>query len=173
MSFYDVTSLEVLRGPQGTLYGRNATAGALNIHTTLPEEQVSGYARATTAETKRMAQNLSLDFSNLMPLQQPYLDFDDYRDLPLGRYRSVSYHSLTPKFGIEYQATPAVLVYVTYAKGFKSGGFELSSDSAPFQPEKLTDYEGGIKARLFDGKATLNLAGFVYNYDDLQVKHRS
>jgi iron complex outermembrane receptor protein len=125
-----------------------------------------------TAETKRMAQNLSLDFSNLMPLQQPYLEFDDYRDLPLGPYRSVSYHSLTPKFGIEYQATPAVLVYVTYAKGFKSGGFELSSDSPPFQPEKLTDYEGGIKARLFDGRATLNLAGFVYNYDDLQVQQQ-
>ena len=125
-----------------------------------------------TAETKKMAQNLTLDFSNSVPLQQPYLDFDDYRDLPLGPYRSVSYHSLTPKFGVEYQVAPTVLIYATYAKGFKSGGFELSSDSPPFQPEKLTDYEGGIKARLFGGNATVNLAGFVYSYNDLQVQQQ-
>lgn len=35
--FYDVSSVEFLRGPQGTLYGRNTFAGALNLHTNKPE----------------------------------------------------------------------------------------------------------------------------------------
>jgi iron complex outermembrane receptor protein len=34
---YDLNRIEVLRGPQGTLYGRSATGGVLNIHTNDPE----------------------------------------------------------------------------------------------------------------------------------------
>jgi len=37
--FYDLQDAEVLRGPQGTLYGRNATAGVVNIKSALPTDQ--------------------------------------------------------------------------------------------------------------------------------------
>jgi iron complex outermembrane receptor protein len=37
--FYDVGQVEVLRGPQGTLYGRNATAGVVNIVSAKPTDQ--------------------------------------------------------------------------------------------------------------------------------------
>jgi iron complex outermembrane receptor protein len=36
VSFYDIDRVEVLRGPQGTLYGRNTTAGVVNVITHLP-----------------------------------------------------------------------------------------------------------------------------------------
>jgi iron complex outermembrane recepter protein len=42
--FYDVDRLEVVKGPQGTLYGRNATGGAINVITTAPQLGVFGAA---------------------------------------------------------------------------------------------------------------------------------
>ncbi len=42
----DMESVEVLRGPQGTLFGRNASVGALSLHTAPPEDRFSGSATA-------------------------------------------------------------------------------------------------------------------------------
>jgi iron complex outermembrane receptor protein len=46
-SFFDLEQVEVLRGPQGTLYGRGATAGVVNMVTKKPSEELEGYARLT------------------------------------------------------------------------------------------------------------------------------
>jgi iron complex outermembrane receptor protein len=45
--FYDLEQVEVLRGPQGTLYGRGATAGVVNMITKKPTEELDGYVRLT------------------------------------------------------------------------------------------------------------------------------
>ena len=44
--FYDLGQAEVLRGPQGTLYGRNATAGVVNLVTAKPSDQFEAMASA-------------------------------------------------------------------------------------------------------------------------------
>ena len=46
IGFFDVDRIEVLKGPQGTLYGRNAVGGVINFITSRPTGEFEGYAKA-------------------------------------------------------------------------------------------------------------------------------
>lgn len=51
---YDLERVEILRGPQGDLYGRNATGGALNIITRRPTESFDAWGRLSVGNYDRM-----------------------------------------------------------------------------------------------------------------------
>ncbi|MCY7295641.1 TonB-dependent receptor [Alteromonas sp. a30] len=50
VNLFDIQHLEVLRGPQGTLFGRNTTGGAVLIHSTMPGDEFGGYLNAGVAQ---------------------------------------------------------------------------------------------------------------------------
>ena len=53
VAFNDLARVEILNGPQGTLFGRNAAAGAIQYVSNKPEEELYGWARATVGDYNR------------------------------------------------------------------------------------------------------------------------
>lgn len=145
---------------------------------TIKTDAKAAYAQGTYDLTDKLSLTAGLRYSHEVKdfAQQFSMSFSDpyERGLPSPPVvnRSATFHATTPKIGIQYQATPRTLIYASYSKGFRSGGFDLQSSPALgiiLKPERLTDYEGGVKTSLFDNRVKLNLAGFYYDYANLQV----
>jgi iron complex outermembrane receptor protein len=89
----------------------------------------------------------------------------------LGPY-SVKYSHVDWKAALSYKITPNVMTYASASTGFRGGGFNERPFSASqineFQPEKLTEYEVGIKSDWFDHTVRANIAAFYGNYQSLQ-----
>lgn len=84
--------------------------------------------------------------------------------------QELSSHPVTWRVALDHNFAPDVLGYISYNRGFKSGGYNLNSPgSAPFLPEHVDAYEIGAKAEFLDHRVRLNVAGFYYDYTDLQV----
>lgn len=80
--FYDVERVEVLRGPQGTLYGRNATGGVVNLITAKPTDTFAGNLRAeygnyNTMKARGMI-NLPINDQVALRLAGSYLKRDGF-----------------------------------------------------------------------------------------------
>lgn len=60
-ALFDVERIEVLRGPQGTLFGRNTTGGAINIVMRKPGEELKGYVEAGYGKFNQTILRASVD----------------------------------------------------------------------------------------------------------------
>ncbi|MBV1686907.1 TonB-dependent receptor [Novosphingobium sp. G106] len=102
---------------------------------------------------------------------------------PLFPEGSKTWSNFTPKVGVNWKATPGVMVYASWTKGFRSGGFNIRTtgarfnpatpnaafeSSGPYEQEVVRALEGGIKTEFLDGRARVNVAAFHNNYDGLQ-----
>ena len=104
----------------------------------------------------------------------------------LGVLRGQSYSghdtesNLSGRANLAWQATDQIMAYASYARGFKSGGINLSGlpldtanqpvlTTAVIRPELNTTYEAGLKAALFERRLTFNLAGFTTAVRDFQA----
>ncbi len=83
--FYDVERVEVLRGPQGTLYGRNSTSGVVNVITNKPDTEAVGGNIDVTLGNYNWAQfrgALNIPFSDTVAARFAFVrnSRDGYRD---------------------------------------------------------------------------------------------
>jgi iron complex outermembrane receptor protein len=77
----------------------------------------------------------------------------------------------TWRAALDHKLTSDTMVYVSYNRGFKSGGFDPASTTVvvPFKPEVLDAFEVGIKSEILDRRLRVNAAGFYYDYRNIQL----
>ena len=69
MELADIDRVEVLKGPQGTLFGKNTMGGAINVTTKLPDAEFGGFGSLTVGEDER----INFDGSVNIPLSENFL----------------------------------------------------------------------------------------------------
>lgn len=87
-----------------------------------------------------------------------------------------SFDQVTPRFSVSYDWSDDVMTYLSWGKGFKSGGFDMRGDAVFFpntvngyDPEIVETAEVGFKGSFYDGNVTVNAAVFKSDYTDQQV----
>jgi len=81
-----------------------------------------------------------------------------------------TFNAFTPKVILNYKLTDNSMVYGSYAKGFRVGGFNFGNPTYPtYNPEKSDNYEIGIKNNLWNNRLKINLTVFYFQQKDQQV----
>lgn len=83
-----------------------------------------------------------------------------------------TFKSLQPKVQLKYQWTENANVYASYARGFRSGGFNAffaaGGTDRGFDKEVSDNFEIGMKGQFLDGQLVFNAAAFHTKYDNQQ-----
>jgi len=100
------------------------------------------------------------------------------------------FRKFTPRASISYDVHDDLMVYASYSKGFKGGGFDprgsanvraidVNNDGVfaydeiynffKFEPEEVDSYEVGIKGAALDGDLNFALTGFYADYKNVQI----
>jgi iron complex outermembrane receptor protein len=167
--------------------GPNYVAQGFFLTADLYTDAIAGYGQATASITDKLSLTLGARYSSEkkrdrndilgVDVSTPFPDPSaPGGEAPIGpqpgfpQNQDATFNSFTPKVTIDYKITPDIFVYATYSQGFKSGGFNYATLQQAFKPERLTNYEGGIKTTWFDKRLRANLSVFHYDYTNIQTQ---
>ena len=192
---YDVYNAEVRlssegRGPFGWTVGasyREIKLGMLSTSVTAPNpapftilsttqdvvpKTMAIYAEANYAFTPKLKLTAGLRyFQERLSQDTQTTSFGvDSADVNAG-----TFHTLNPRINLSYAASPDSLVYANIAKGFRGGGFNLTSTGGvdsqvppTYKPDNIWSYELGTKQQLFGNRAFLDASIYRSVWSDVQ-----
>ena len=82
------------------------------------------------------------------------------------------YTDTAPRASLQYQWTPAIMTYATFAEGFSAGGGSQGPNGVQsYVPEKLKNYEIGLRSDWFEHTLRFNTSLFYSQYANVQAFH--
>ena len=156
------------RNPYFRTYSGDAEKGGTivaNFTNRMRSEVIAGFGEVTlnladslhlTGGLRYNSEKKTFHWENLVNLAAPQVD------------RERKWNSATWRAVARYDLSEDANIYASASTGFKSGVYNAySSLGIPVNPEKITAFELGAKARV--GGINLALAGYAYKYKDIQV----
>ncbi len=138
-------------------------------------------------EDKKTADVYQADYASVAPTQlAPNQQFFNPGAVPAGFFpdpgvvtnytNTRAFVNITPRLGLDYHWTDHVMTYVSYSRGFKSGGFDMRGNAAVYpqtengyNSETADNYEAGIKSTLLNDTLLLNFTAFYDPYKNAQI----
>lgn len=176
---FDVERVEVLRGPQGTLYGRNAMGGVINVITKQPTNFTTGFAEVNFGSYGQ--QRYSLGFRAPIVKDKLYFGaaglYDGFNGFYTNTYNNTKLdkqHSFTGNYYLKYLPTQSfslTLNVKNYANR-NNGPFALSSSSAdalaqPFQVSQNATTR--MIDNIFNSSLAANYTGKNFNFTSVST----
>ena len=167
--FYDAENRPRLDHPRRSQTGSNYAAYAQASFPLAPRFSATLGGRLSH-ERKRADVELLLIDPDTLESTDVVLDTGKNR----GRWTSFTWRA-----GLEFQATRDLMLYLSAAKGYKSGGFNTRPvENRPnlgineFAPETAITYEAGVRSQWFGRRLRLNATVFHTDYRDIQLRQQ-
>ena len=170
----DIERIEVLRGPQGTLYGRNAMGGVINIITRQPSNHTSGFGEVNIGSHGQ--QRYSLGLRTPLVSDKLFFGISGMYNRHNGFYTNVFYDAdfdkqqgLLGNYYLKYKAGPK-WVFTLNAKHSQvrnNGAFPLASSVATAFENPFEVNQNAVSTMVdnnFNASLSANYAGYKFNF---------
>ncbi|WAC48265.1 TonB-dependent receptor [Asticcacaulis sp. SL142] len=156
------------------------------FHTRSRYQQASLFAEGSYLVTPKLKATLGLRYTKAESRYRVDEGGWLYSAVPATDSAEQSSSPVTPKLAFVYELTSTVNLFASASKGFRLGGqnapvptycasalssLGLTNDAVKsFGSDSLWSYEGGIKARLFSNRVSLNASAFYVDWEDVQQR---